>query len=62
LTRFFKFEIKDPLEKAEEDEVPKPESEKRTTTVSKLSEGPRPIETGIGCLRTSIRRSSKQKI
>jgi hypothetical protein len=47
LTSFFKFEIKNPLEKAEESEEPKPEFKKRTTTVSKLSEGLEPVEAGI---------------
>jgi len=47
LTSFFKFEIKDPLQKAEEAEEPKPEPKSRTTTVTKLSEGLGPIEDGI---------------
>jgi len=46
LTSFFTFEFKDPLQKAEEAEEPKPESKKRITTVTKLSEGLGPIEAG----------------
>lgn len=47
MTIFFKFEIKDPLQKTEEAEEPKPESKERATMVSKLSEGFGPIESGI---------------
>lgn len=46
MTSFFKFEIKYPLEKAEDAEEPKPESKKRTTTITKLSERLGPIEAG----------------
>jgi hypothetical protein len=47
LTSFFKFEIKYPLEKAEEAEEPKPDFKKRITMISKLSEGLEPVEAGI---------------
>jgi len=61
LTSFFKFEFKDPLQKAEEAEEPKPESKKRTTTVKNCLRDLDPLKLVQGFLRTSIQRSSQQQ-